>query len=36
MFQISSDNIIDGKRKRVMSTDGVLACVTSNLLKSTG
>ncbi|CAK77556.1 unnamed protein product (macronuclear) [Paramecium tetraurelia] len=33
MQKISQDNIIDGKRKRVMSTDGVLACVTSNLLK---
>ncbi|CAD8078965.1 unnamed protein product [Paramecium sonneborni] len=33
MQEISQDNIIDGKRKRVMSTDGVLACVTTSLLK---
>ncbi|CAK71898.1 unnamed protein product (macronuclear) [Paramecium tetraurelia] len=35
MSKISEINIIDGKRKRVMSTDGVLACVTTNLLKTT-
>ncbi|CAD8073937.1 unnamed protein product [Paramecium sonneborni] len=33
MQNICQDNIIDGKRKRVMSTDGVLACVTTNILK---
>ncbi|CAD8073936.1 unnamed protein product [Paramecium sonneborni] len=33
MQNICQDNIIDGKRKRVMSTDGVLAYVTTNILK---